>query len=325
MPLAERQKIRMKYIKYRNMIIKYNGKNDTIKKMEGKSVLGKGKIEVLDNWCGMIDFSIEFVEAEINEVRYGEDKIVLLGKEEELLSSTILQSIIFLLYQKRNLRENIVSLHASAVVKGDEVIIFSGGKGSGKTSMAYLLAMKHDDIKLVANDYIELKINDDNTATVVYSDYGSQITFRSHVLYNLDRNLYRKLTNTNECIFNKYVKGTADFVDLSKNTLRCNKVKIYFVGMGKTKELEVSNKVDSALQIEVYKELVQYIRGKSVVAIHEDRKTISNLFIDSSFFFKKKDSEYLFKLLEQICTGKNFNIEWIRGQGNDIEKYVLGS
>lgn len=314
----------MRFIKYRNMIVKLNGGDSLLSKLNNKSVLGKGRIEIVDNWCGEIDYQIDIVESEDAHVEYGEKTITIYGKPETILSTTIIQSILFLLYQKRNLRSRTISLHASAVVIGNELVVFSGGKGSGKTSMAYLLAMKYKDVKLVANDYIELKINADGTYTVVYSDYCSEITFRSHVLYNLDKDLYVKLTNTDEYIFNQYVKGTADFIDLSRKTLKCDKLHICFVGLGKTKELEISHKKDAGLQLEIYKEVVQYLRGKSVVAIMDDRKTISDLFIDGSYFFSKEDSEYLFGLLNDICENDNSNIEWIRGQGSEIENYIMG-
>ena len=315
----------MKFIKYRNMIVKYIGLEELIKRVEGKAVLGKGYLEIIDNWCGICDYEISFVETDNCRILYQEKRVVLEGDLDAILSSTVVQCIIFLLYQKRNLYENIVGLHASALLKGKELIIFSGGKGSGKTSMAYLLSMKYDDVKLVANDYLEMRINDDETVTIVNSDYNSEITFRSHVLYDLDRKLYKKLTGNEENVFNQDIKTNVDFVDLKEETIKCEKVSWYYVGLGKTSKFGATKKDGIQLQIELYKELVQYLRGKVVVAIKSDRKTLADYYIDSNGFFGEAEGKRIFRIIDKIIKDDSFRIEWVRGQGTEIERYVMGA
>ncbi len=68
-----------------------------------------------------------------------------------------------------------------------------GPKGSGKTSLSYYFSQKYEDIRLIANDYLEIELDFNRGAfTVVASDSDKTITFRSHVLYHLDHALYQK-------------------------------------------------------------------------------------------------------------------------------------
>lgn len=315
---------KMMYIKYRNMVIQFIGNNSLLKELDGKAVLGKGRLEVINNWCGETDYTLEYLETDTNDIKYYDDKIVLEGSYHYVRQTTIVQAVVFMLYQKKNYLTKIISLHASAVVKGDTLILFIGGKGSGKTSMSYLLSKKYEDIKLAANDYIELKFNKDHTYTVVNSDYDSEISFRSHVLYNLDKDLYVRLTGSEQLIFNETVKSTVDFVNLKENTIVCKKLKLIFIGLGKTADLEISQKTGVGLQIELYKELVQYIRGKVVAAI-EDGKVIAPFYLDSSYFFDKKISDNVFEVIRQIEECDDIDVKWIRGSRPEIENYLVKS
>lgn len=312
----------MKYIKYRNMIVQFIGNNSFIKELNGKSVLGKGYLDIVDNWCGETDYTLEYSETDESDIKYYDDKIVLEGSLDDIKETTVVQALIFMLYQKKNYKEKIISLHASAVVKEDTLMLFIGGKGSGKTSMSYLLSKKYEDIKLVANDYIELRFNKDKTYTVVNSDYDSEISFRSHVLYNLDKELYVKLTGSEELIFNETIKSEVDFVNLKENTLVCKKIMWIFIGLGKTAELEISQKTGIEQQIELYKELVQYVRGKVVAAI-ESGKFIAPFYIDSSYFFDKKSSDSVLEIIHQIEESDDIDVKWIRGKRSEIEEYLV--
>lgn len=314
----------MMYIKYRNMIVRFIGNNNWLKELNGIDVLGKGHLEIITNWCGETDYIVEYCEADTKDILFYDDKIILQGSIHYIKQTTIIQALIFLLYQKKNYRAKIVSLHAAAVIKGDTLILFIGGKGSGKTSMSYLLSNKYEDVKLVANDYIEIKFNKDHTYTVVNSDYDSKISFRSHVLYNFDKDMYVRLTGSEELFFNETIKSNVNFVNLEENTLVCKKIKWIFIGLGKTSGLEVSQKTGMGLHIELYKELVQYVRGKVVASI-EDGKVLSPFYLDSSYFFDKANSENVFEIIRQIENCKDIEIQWVRGNGSDIERYLAGN
>ena len=56
---------------------------------------------------------------------------------------------------------------------------------------------------------------------------------------------------------------------LKNESIQCQKLVFLHVGLGKTKELDVSFKSEAALNLELYKELVHYLRGSSVVAIEK--------------------------------------------------------
>lgn len=312
----------MIFIKYKNMIIKFIGNDSLLNELNKKAVLGKGYIQILYNWCGNIDYILEYLESDTNDIKYSSNKIVLEGNINYLKKTTIIQSIVFMLYQKKNYISKIISLHSSAVVKGDTLIVFIGTKGSGKTSMSYIFSKKYEGIRLVANDYIEIKFNNNNTFTVIDSDYDSKISFRSHVLYNLDKDLYVKMTCTDKLIFDETIKTTANFVDLKKNTLLCKKLEFIFIGLGKTQDLEISQKEGIELEIELYKELVQYVRGKVVASIEED-KIIAPFYIESSYFFNKEIYDNVFNIIKQIDDCNNINVEWVKGKRRDVEEYLV--
>lgn len=310
----------MKYIKYKNMVVEFQG-TDFIEKYNQKSVFGKGKLVILVNWCGNVDYVLEHSDCDDNGIEYVGKHIILRGRCCNIEKTTIIQAIIFLLYQKKLCLDSVISLHASAIIRGDELSVFLGNKGAGKTSLCYFMSKKYDDVRLVANDYIEIKLLEDGSFVVVGSDCGSEIAFRSHVLYNLDKQLYRELTGTEKLIYNEIIKTNIDYVDLINETLSCKKLNLYFIGIDRTTGIEVSEKKGNALEVELYKELVSYIRGKSVAGI-EDRKYISPYYLDASYFFEKSVSDSVFSMIRQLVSQESVSIKWLRGEMALIIDYL---
>lgn len=311
------------YIKYRNLIVQYLGDIDLINKYNRVPILGKGIMEIIENWCGDIDYYLEWKNTEGCSVQFIDNKVLCTGLLEEIRETTIIETVIFLLNQRKNYLNGIASFHASAVVKGNMLLVFLGGKGSGKTSISHLLVRKCKNVKLIANDYLEIKMDKKKNFSIIYTDIDKEITFRSHVLYEIDHELYKSLMGINEAIFNQDIKYRykVETEELKREALEINKIYFIFVGMGKTEMLEISEKIGIELKIQFYKELVQYIRGKSV-AIIQGRKTIAPIFLDTSKVFTEEVFGCVDEIISNIENNVNINVKWVRGQWQDIERYL---
>ncbi|WP_445081173.1 hypothetical protein [Lactococcus sp. KTH0-1S] len=90
--------------------------------------------------------------------------------------------VLFLLHLIINAEKGIVSLHASAIQMGNKVILFLGPKESGKSTTA--LALNRGGYPFVANDYIELLLENGGTK-VINVDLKESISFRKHSAYQL--------------------------------------------------------------------------------------------------------------------------------------------
>ena len=67
---------------------------------------------------------------------------------------------------------------------------------------------------------------------------------------HLDHALYQKNTGTDEFIFDKPIKVAGEFADIKNESIQCQKLVFLHVGLGKTKELDVSFKSEAALNLE---------------------------------------------------------------------------
>lgn len=182
------------YLEYNHMVIRYQGNLNLIKDLDGCDVLGKSNLFLLERWSGNYDYTLLFLPQDKLSLDFQDEVITLYGDLEYLKRTTMIQVIVFLLYQRKNCLNGIISFHAAAVLYRDTLILFMGPKGSGKTSLSYYFSQKYEDIRLIANDYLEIELDFNRGAfTVVASDSDKTITFRSHVLYHLDHALYQKI------------------------------------------------------------------------------------------------------------------------------------
>ena len=310
------------YLEYNHMVIRYQCNLNLIKDLDGCDVLGKSNLFLLERWSGNYDYTLLFLPQDKLSLDFQDEVITLYGDLEYLKRTTMIQVIVFLLYQRKKCLNGIISFHAAAVLYRDTLILFMGPKGSGKTSLSYYFSQKYEDIRLIANDYLEIELDFNRGAfTVVASDFDKTITFRSHVLYHLDHALYQKNTGTDEFIFDKPIKVAGEFADIKNESIQCQKLVFLHVGLGKTKELDVSFKSEAALNLELYKELVHYLRGSSVVAI-ENRIKIVPCYFNNQYFYHEGMNQIINNILYNLTSSPLVDIAWLRGDLETIVAYI---
>lgn len=99
------------------------------------------------------------------------------------------------------------------------------------------------------------------------------------------------------------------------------KTRFLHVGLGKTKELDVSFKSEAALNLELYKELVHYLRGSSVVAI-ENRIKIVPCYFNNQYFYHEGMNQIINNILYNLTSSPLVDIAWLRGDLETIVAYI---
>lgn len=99
------------------------------------------------------------------------------------------------------------------------------------------------------------------------------------------------------------------------------KTRFLHVGLGKTKALDVSFKSEAALNLELYKELVHYLRGSSVVAI-ENRIKIVPCYFNNQYFYHEGMNQIINNILYNLTSSPLVDIAWLRGDLKTIVAYI---
>lgn len=98
------------------------------------------------------------------------------------------------------LRENIISLHASAIVYNDNAILFSGPSGTGKSTQAQLWCNNYSTVKYINDDKPLLRINSENKVIVYGSPWSGKSYLNENVSYPLKTICFLEQSLTNELV-----------------------------------------------------------------------------------------------------------------------------
>ncbi len=111
------------YLEYNHMVIRYQGNLNLIKDLDGCDVLGKSNLFLLERWSGNYDYTLLFLPQDKLSLDFQDEVITLYGDLEYLKRTTMIQVIVFLLYQRKNCLNGIISFHAAAVLYRDTLIL----------------------------------------------------------------------------------------------------------------------------------------------------------------------------------------------------------
>lgn len=93
------------YLEYNHMVIRYQGNLNLIKDLDGCDVLGKSNLFLLERWSGNYDYTLLFLPQDKLSLDFQDEVITLYGDLEYLKRTTMIQVIVFLLYQQKKLFE----------------------------------------------------------------------------------------------------------------------------------------------------------------------------------------------------------------------------
>lgn len=237
-----------------------------------EKLLGKGTLEIAsaesknDNVTKFIfENTIDF------NVQVTSDKVILQCDLEFLEnSSSILECVLLLAFERELQQNGKFTFHASAIKVGNEAYVFFGPKESGKTSISYALAKKIDNVKLISNDHCIVGMKNESPY-IFKGDAVNFITFRSHALKKLDKDLYIKLFQSIDTPnIRRRVIPQEVGIQVHNNPTKIRRV--YAIGLGHTPTVE-SYLVDTLMQkVMIYENLSSLIRGATVTLFDSDNK-----------------------------------------------------
>lgn len=219
-----------------------------------------------------------------NSISYNKDKNINHDEFSRVILNTVMS---YILYQR-----NFLVIHSSGIEGGEDISLFVGGSGSGKSSLAYDIAKK-GSYKIISEDFIPIKcINND---LELKSSYPVIKLDESIADSNFDnKKIFKSLTDP----FKRSVYLNDNFVESPSKKIK----KIFFLEWGDRSFVEEIS-TDEAFK-KLYSNTVRYLPPEKFLKNESNiLKIKSKLFNQAtcySFSRRKEGLKMQYKLLKKF-------------------------